>query len=150
MSGPGLKIARGEWVVVADGAKALVLENVGDAKFPNLKAKEVHNQPDLKTSEMGTDKPGRSFSSVGSGRSAVEQLDWHDQEEHRFLTELAARLDKAVLGGETSSLIVVAPPRAIGMLRKEFSPHVRKAIKAEVEKDYVKMPVDQIAKHLLG
>jgi protein required for attachment to host cells len=150
MSGSGLKIVRGEWVVVADGAKALVLENVGDAKFPNLKTKEVHSQPDQKTSEIGTDKPGRSFSSVGSGRSAVEQVDWHDQEEHRFLARLAARLDKAVLAGETSSLIVIAPARAIGVLRKEFSPHVRKAIKAEVEKDYLKMTVDEITRHLVG
>ena len=30
-------IRHGEWVVVCDGAKALVLENVGDVKFPNLK-----------------------------------------------------------------------------------------------------------------
>ena len=34
---PGMSIRSGEWVVVCDGAKALVLENVGDAKFPNLK-----------------------------------------------------------------------------------------------------------------
>ena len=31
-----------EWVVVCDGAKALVLENAGDAKFPNLKTVEVY------------------------------------------------------------------------------------------------------------
>ena len=30
-----LLIQQGEWVVVCDGAKALVLENAGDAKFPN-------------------------------------------------------------------------------------------------------------------
>ena len=78
----------------------------------------------------------------------MEETDLHDQEEKRFLTKLAARLDKAVLGGETPSLIVVAPPRAIGMLRKEFTSHVRQAIRAEVEKDYVKMPLDEITRLL--
>ena len=34
-----LKIGEGEWVVVCDGAKALVLENVGDPKFLNLKTR---------------------------------------------------------------------------------------------------------------
>jgi len=29
-----------EWVVVCDGAKALVLENTGDAQDPNLKTRE--------------------------------------------------------------------------------------------------------------
>ena len=49
-----------------------------------------------RTRELGTDKPGRAFSSAGSGRSAVAQTDWHDQEEQKFLAKLAARLDKAV------------------------------------------------------
>jgi hypothetical protein len=84
-----LKIRQGDWVVVCDGKKALVLENVGDEKFLNLKTREAREQPDRKTHELGTDAPGRSFSSVGSGRSAVEQTDWHEQEEHRFLQALA-------------------------------------------------------------
>src|SRR5205085_10656373 len=95
-----LRIGQGEWVVVCDGAKALVLENIGDAKFPNLKTKEVHEQPDQKTHELGTDAPGRSMSSVGSARSALEQTDWHDQEEQRFLQKLAGRLDAALASGE--------------------------------------------------
>ena len=144
-----MKIDQGTWVVVCDGAKALVLENAGTRKTPNLKTKEVYQQNDAKTHEIGTDKPGRAFNSVGNGRSAMEQTDWHDQEEQRFLATLAARLDKAVLGGETPSLIVVAPPRAIGVLRRQFTSHVRQAIRAEVEKDYVKMPVDEITRHLM-
>jgi protein required for attachment to host cells len=144
-----LKIDRGTWVVVCDGAKALVLENAGNRSAPKLHTKEVYEQDDPKTSEIGTDKPGRAFNSVGHGRSAMEQADWHDQNEQRFLAKLAVRLDKAVLGGETPSLIVVAPPRAIGMLRRAFTSQVRQAIRAEVEKDYVKMPVDEITRHLL-
>ena len=70
---------------------------------------------------VGTDAPGRAFSSVGAGRSAVEQTDWHAQEEDRFLHKLAARLDAAVNAGETKSLIMVAPPRALGVLRHAYS-----------------------------
>jgi protein required for attachment to host cells len=141
-------IDKGAWVVVCDGAKALVLENVGNRLAPSLVTREVYGQPDPKTHELGTDKPGRSFSSVGSGHSAMEQTDWHEQEEQRFLAKLAARLDKAVLAGETRSLIVVAPPRALGVLRRQYSAHIRQALKAEVEKDYVRMPVADIARHL--
>ncbi|HZD90762.1 MAG TPA: host attachment protein, partial [Pseudolabrys sp.] len=72
-----LSIRQGEWVVVCDGAKALILENAGDAKFPNLKTLEVLEQKDLPTKEQGTDEPGRTFSSVGSGRSSYQQTDWH-------------------------------------------------------------------------
>ena len=76
-----LKIRQGDWVIVCDGRKALVLENAGDEKFLNLKTRQVFDHPDEKTSELGTGAPGRSFSSVGHGRSAVEQTDWHTQEE---------------------------------------------------------------------
>ena len=143
-----VKICAGDWVVVCDGAKALILENVGDATFPNLKTREVHEQTDAKTRDIGTDAPGRSHNSVGSARSAMEQTDFHDQTEQRFLSDLAKRLDAAVLGGETKALILVAPPRALGVLRQAASAHVRGAIRAEVDKDYVKLPVHEIEKHL--
>jgi protein required for attachment to host cells len=143
-----LKIAQGEWVVVCDGAKALVLENVGDEKFPNLKTKEVYEQKSPKTNEQGTDAPGRSIQSVGSARSAMEQTDWHDQDEQAFLEDLAGRLDAAVTAGETKSLIVVAPPRALGMMRRAYSPNLRQAVRDELDKDYVRMPVHEIEKHL--
>jgi protein required for attachment to host cells len=144
----GLVIHQGEWVVVCDGAKALVLENAGDAKFPNLKMVEVFEQKDLATHELGADRPGRSHSSVGPGRSAVTQTDWHDQAEQTFLTHLIKRLDAALAAGKTKSLIMVAPPRALGVLRPAYSHALKAAIRAEVDKDLVKQPVHEIEKHL--
>jgi protein required for attachment to host cells len=143
-----LKIRSGDWVVVCDGAKGLILENVGDGMHPNLKTREVHEQADPKTREQGADAPGRSFNSIDSRRSAMEQTDWHDQDEQRFLTELAKRLDAAVTAGETKAIIMVAPPRALGVLRQAYSSGLKSALKAEIDKDYVKMPVHEIEKKL--
>ena len=143
-----LKIHQGDWVVVCDGAKALILENAGDGMHPNLKTKEVHEQTDAKTQEQGTDAPGRSINSVGARRSAMEQTDWHQQDEDRFLTELSKRLNAAVLAGETKSLVLVAPPRALGVLRQAYSDGLRGAVRAEIDKDYVKMTVHEIEKAL--
>jgi protein required for attachment to host cells len=143
-----LKIGQGEWVVVCDGAKALVLENVGDPKFLNLKTREVYEQEDPKTSEQGTDAPGRAINSVDARRSAMEQTDWHDQTERRFLQSLAGHLDAAVNAGRAKSLIVVAPPRALGVLRQAYSHNLRAALRAEIDKDLVKFPVHEIEKHL--
>jgi protein required for attachment to host cells len=145
-----LLIQSGEWVVVCDGAKALVLQNVGDAKFPNLKTLEVFEQKDLATHEQGTDAPGRAFSAVGDRRGAVEQTDWHDRSEHDFLARLARHLDDAVAAGKTKSMIMVASPRALGMIRPAYSHALRAAVRAELHKDLVKMPVGEIEKHLTG
>lgn len=146
----GLSIRAGEWVVVCDGAKALVLENVGDTKFPNLKTIEVFEQKDLATHELGTDAPGRAFGSAGQPRSAVDQTDWHDQAEQQFLTQLIRHLDAAVGAGKTKSLVLIAPPRALGVLRPAYSHALKGAIRAEVDKDLVKMPVYEIEKRLSG
>ena len=145
-----LLIHQGEWVVVCDGAKALVLENIGDAKFPNLKAVEVFEQKDLATHELGADAPGRTHNSVGHARSTVEQTDWHDQAERTFLVHLVKHLDSAVAAGKPKSLIMVAPPRALGMIRPVYSHALRAAVRVEVDKDFVKLPIHQIEKHLTG
>jgi protein required for attachment to host cells len=78
----------------------------------------------------------------------VEQTDWHEQEEERFLQRLASRLDAEVNAGNAKSVIMVAPPRALGVLRQAYSQNLRKALRAEIDKDFVKMPVDEIEKHL--
>jgi protein required for attachment to host cells len=144
----GLLIKHGEWVVVCDGAKALILENTGDDKFPNLKTVQVLEQKDLPTHLVGADRPGRSHSSVGPGSSSVTQTDWHNQSEQVFLTHLAQRLDADVAAGKAKSLIMVASPRALGMIRHAYSHTLRGAIRAEIHKDLVKHPVHDIEKHL--
>jgi protein required for attachment to host cells len=145
-----LKIRQGDWVVVCDGKKALVLENAGDEKFLNLKTLEVFEHPDAKSSELGTDAPGRSFSSVGHGRSAMEQTDLHQQEEHKFLHKLLGHLDAEINAGKAKSLVLVAPPRALGMLRRSYSHNLRAALRGEIDKDFVRLPVYEIEKHLAG
>jgi len=145
-----LKIDSGAWVVVCDGAKALIFENKGDKQYPDLRTHEVFEQKkNPSTAEQGTDRPGRSHSSVGPGRSAVSQTDWHDQAEAKFLKDLADHLHHAVQSGKTKHLFVVAPPRALGMIREHYTPAIKHVLVKEIDKDLVKMPADQIEKLLV-
>jgi protein required for attachment to host cells len=145
-----IRIGTGDWIVVCDGGKALILENRGDRVFPNLHTREVHEQPAPSTHAQGSDAPGRVHASSGGARSSVEQTDWHDESERSFLKTLAARLDLAVTSGETSALTMVASPRALGMIRSDYSAAVRKALQGEIAKDLIKMPVYEIEKQLLA
>jgi protein required for attachment to host cells len=83
-------------------------------------------------------------------RSAVEQTDWHDQAERAFLTQLAQHLDEALATGRAKSFLVVASPRALGMIRPAYSHALKGAVRSEVDKDLVKMPVHEIGKRLTG
>jgi protein required for attachment to host cells len=144
----GLRIGTGEWVVVCDGAKAMVLENAGDTQFPNLKTREVYEQKDKPTHELGTDKPGRLNSSTPKNRSAIEPTDWHERNEQAFLESLAVKLNRELSAGLFKSIVVCAPPRALGVLRRAYSPALKQAVRIEVDKDLVKVPVHEIEKRL--
>jgi protein required for attachment to host cells len=144
-----VNVGHGEWVVVCDGAKALILENAGDEKFPNLKTREVYAQEDPPTRELGTDRPGRSVQSAArGGRSAMEQTDWHARSEQAFLETLAKTLEKELQAGLFKSLVICAPPKALGVLRQALTPQLKQAVRAEIDKDLVKIPVHEIEKHL--
>lgn len=144
-----IRIPRKSWVIVCDGAKALILRNDGDADLMNLQVVETVTQPDEKTSELGTDKPGRGHTPSGTARSAIEQTDWHTQAEEAFLTEVAGKIAGIVEAEQPGTMVLVAPPQALGYLRNALSPNARKAITAEIAKDYAQMPVADIERNLL-
>jgi protein required for attachment to host cells len=145
-----VNIPHDAYVFVGDGRKALFLRNEGDATFLNLKAERVFTDSNPSTHEQGTDRPGRSHSSVGPGRSSVTQTDWHDLEEHKFVHEVAEALERVVRERDVKALVVVAPPRALADLRKAFHADVKSRIVAEIDKDLTKHPIDDIEKHLGG
>jgi len=146
MAKNGLK--HGAWVLICDGRKALLTQNAGDDAAPNLQVRETFEHPELPTRELGSDKPGRSFSSVGDRRSATEPTDLHELAQEDFLKKIAATLDRNVSGHRIDNLILVAPPRAIGFLRRILSRAVRKVVHHEIERDYVRMPLYEVERHL--
>jgi len=137
-------LEHGDWVVACDGRKALILENRGDEKFPNLRLQAEFEHPDRPTHVLGSSPPGRSYQSVGHGRSSVEQTDWHDRSERAFLQDLAKHLDRALADSKMRGVVMVASPRALGMIREEYSDSLREALIKEIGKDMVKLPIAQI------
>jgi protein required for attachment to host cells len=146
-----LKIPHNALVFVGDGRKALFLRNEGDEKFPNLKTERVFEDQNPLTHEQGSERPGRVSKAFDSGqRSAVEPVDWHDIEEHRFAKKVAAALEQVVRARKVPALVVVAPPKTLADLRSAFHPDVKSCVIAEIHKDLTKHPVGEIEKLLTG
>ncbi|MEZ2129075.1 MULTISPECIES: host attachment protein [unclassified Sinorhizobium] len=143
-----IKVPWESWVVVCDGAKALILQNAGDAEILNLQVQETFAHPDEADRDLGADKPGRSHQPDGIGGSAVEETSWHDQAEEDFLKEVAAKVDGLVHDKNARQIVLVAPPKALGTLRPNLSADAQAVITAEVPKDLTNLPVDQIERHL--
>ncbi len=146
----GLKIPHDAFVFVGDGRKALFLRNEGDEKFPNLKTERVFEDENPSTHEQGSEHPGRTSKPFAGQRSAVEAVDWHDLEEHRFAKRVAAAMEQIVRERKVKALVVVAPPRTLADLRDAFHADVKACVIAEINKDLTKHPVGEIEKHLTG
>lgn len=146
-----LKIPHDAFVFVGDGRKALFLRNEGDEKHLSLKTEKVFEEDNPSTHVQGSDRPGRVSKAQSSGqRSAVEPVDWHDIEEHRFAKQVAARMEQVVRQQNASALVIVAPPRTLADLRSAFHADVRALIIAEINKDLTRHPVGEIERHLTG
>jgi len=136
------------WIAVLDGSKALLLENVNTDLKPELvvlRKEELENPP---TREHATDRPGR-FADTGAGqRSAAEPTDFHEFAEASFARDFAERLNRAAERRRFDRLVLVAPPRVLGAVRKAVSGQVSERLVSEVGQDLTNHPVPEIAAHV--
>ncbi|ESZ22198.1 MULTISPECIES: baeRF12 domain-containing protein [unclassified Mesorhizobium] len=129
-----LKLKRGLWVVVADGEKALFLENRGDTQYPDLQVVQEMEQENPATREQGSDRPGRYSDGPSVHRSAVEDTDWHRLGKERFADEIAERLYKLAHRGAFKEMVLIAPPQVLGDMRRKLHKEVAEKITVEIPK----------------
>jgi protein required for attachment to host cells len=136
-------------VLVGDGRKALFLRNLGAQVHIKLEVERLLKHDAPATRDLGTDRPGRA-TGPGEARSAMEQTDWHQLEEDRFVATIAEALARAAAADPDLQIAIVLPPKALGHLRAGMSPSVQKHVIAEIPKDLTHHPVKEIARHLKG
>lgn len=149
-----MRVPHKAFVVVADGRKMLFLRNEGDALNPNLQiAKKLvdrnpadHEQAsDISGHALSTRVQNANWTSGGN----VENTDFHQLEEDRFASETAALLKQWALRNEFESLIVIAPPKTLGELRKHYHKEVADRLAGEIDKDLTGHTVPQIEQVLI-
>ena len=136
-------------IVVADQAEAIFY----DAPSLDARPEEVGRISDpaahLHDRDLASDRPGRSYESVGGARHAIErENDPRWQEAVRFARRISCRLDDALQKGEFEELIVVAGPPFLGLMRSELSRPARARVVHEIRKDLVHGPVEALRRHL--
>ncbi len=139
------------WIVVADGAKARVLSRQGrhgplepasDMCFAEAEAR-------LPTRDVGADRPGRVQESANAARHAMEpRVDWHRFAKERFAIGIANALEAAAQRKLYEELILVAPPRALGDLRRALGRHAKARVAGEVAKDLTNLTDHELRAHL--
>jgi protein required for attachment to host cells len=143
-----MQVPHDSFVLVADGRKSLFFRNEGDADFPNLIVEEKETHPNPAHHEQASDLAGQSARTMDGRGGSMGEVDFHQLEEDRFAAEIAATLKERALRNDYEALVVVAPPRTLGELRKHYHKEVEKRLVAELPKDIVNLPVPEIEKIL--
>jgi protein required for attachment to host cells len=137
------------WILIADGARARILKNDGPGKGLHALAGGVFRGEHASTHAIMSDRTGRTFSSTGPARSAIEaHSDPHRELKRSFVHRLADALADGWRKRAYDRLIIVAAPSALGDLRAALSHEVRAKVIAEVAKDLTKTPDAAVAEHL--
>jgi protein required for attachment to host cells len=141
-----MKAAR-TWIVIADGANARVLESVGrGGTFKPVVGLSFDSHAPA-SRDIVSERPGRTYNSTGRLRHAIEpRVDAHERHEAEFLKSVADRLDAALRQKTYDDLILIAPPRALGILRKQLSSQARRRLRGELDSDLIKRTDAEIVK----
>jgi protein required for attachment to host cells len=131
-------------VLVADGRKMLFFRNHGDEGQIDLRTEAHDARKDRQDREIKSDAPGTVQQSFGYGRSTYEETDFQQQEEDRWIKDAADELKDRVLRNDFDALAIVAPPKALGVLRKCLHKEVEKRIVCTVNKEMSGRPVPDI------
>jgi protein required for attachment to host cells len=137
-------------VLVADGRKMLFFRNHGDENQIDLRTEAHDAREDRKDRELRTDAPGTQGQRWGDGRPAMDETDFHQQEEDRWIEEAAEELKKRALRNDFEALAIVAPPKALGHLRKKLHKEVERRIVCTVNKEMSGRPIPDIEALLNG
>ena len=137
-------VSHGAMILVIDGAKMSLFRNRGKDFAADLELVEHGTNHPANTAALGTDKPGRSFSSVGRSRSAYQSTDFHQAEEDAFAVANAEKFN-GLARQSNLDFIVIAAPRVLGVMRQHYSAELRKRLVTEINKDYAGRSAEDIA-----
>lgn len=135
-------LTKGMWVVVADSEKAMILENKGDTRKPDL-----HQIERMEAGEIivNSDRPGRVHESMQNKRSAMDTPDFGRLNAEAMVADLVAWLEKQATKGAFQKMVLVAPPQVLGAIRDEMNDALRGRVVAEMDKTLTKHPLPKIA-----
>jgi protein required for attachment to host cells len=145
-----MAIPHGALVLVADGKKILFLRNQGDSDMIDLRTESHDERSDLKDGDIKTDAPGTQAQRNGFGRNTMEEPDYHQQGEDRWIRDAAEEVNRRALKNDFEALAVIIPPKGLGEFRKKLHKEAERRIVLTVNKEMTDRPIPDIEELLAG
>jgi protein required for attachment to host cells len=132
-------------IVVADNSRARVFSSYPN--FSELDEQEdfVHNAARFLNQELVADAAGKSVDQHGSLDPATSAK---AHEEEIFAKSLAKHLKELHNRDHYKKLVLVAPPKFLGLLRRELHRTLDKLVTKTIDKDLTLCSVDELIEYL--
>jgi protein required for attachment to host cells len=137
------------YIVIADASVARIYDVPGPNVSPSLLKEMKHPKGRARPQEIDSDQPGRRQKGMGlQPRSAMDpRTDSHTHEVRRFASEVGAVIQAANDEGAFDELAIVAPPKFLGLLRKELG-GAKSRLRAAAARNCTRMPAAELATEL--
>ena len=123
------------WIIAADESRARVLQVLDREQRLSEIDDLVNPAGRAQDRELQTDAEPRFNGSQGGPASDSERQGAVEHSARTFAKEVGRYLDKARNEHRYDQLIIVAPPKVLGMMRKELGKEVEKLVADELPKD---------------
>jgi len=110
---------------------------------------EMHDPAaNQREAEFSSDRPGRSFDSVGKGRHAMSRPEsGQNHEKLVFARQIASFLNQSIANSEIIHLALIAPPKFLGVVKTELSDTALRAVVLEESKNLTDLSDTEIKRY---
>ncbi len=137
------------WLVVANSARARVLETTSEGPPCIHVADLVHPESRQKGAELSSDRAGQVAGGHGLGSGEfLPRTDPREREHDKFAAEVAALLDAGVADGRCHELVLVASNPFLGHLRQRLGEQAGKRVRFTLPHDYTLLPDSELFERL--
>jgi protein required for attachment to host cells len=139
------------WILVAHDAGARVFESRGPGKGIDLVETIEHPEGRMRDRDIDSDRPGRSFrkDSGDPRRAAMSRKEGpHDRAVSNFARALTDKLQQARMENQYERLVLVAPPRLLGLLRSSLDGPTAQLVVGSLDKDLASSKEAELIEHL--
>ncbi|MBD3676175.1 MAG: host attachment protein [Planctomycetaceae bacterium] len=156
------------WIVVADSTRARIMspsddepkeldeiihyvgragytgaEKTSAPKFQEI-ADLVHPISQMKPQELETDRGGRVKGPGGNAPYDSRHVDYDHQRAEEMTREITDYLMQAHQKNEFEQLVLVAPPKMLGVLRNQLPNTLQKLVVSEIDREYTLLSAQKI------
>ncbi len=131
------------WILAAESSRAkLYSSNSKIAPFIEV-ATLVHPESRMHEGDLVSDRNGNDGGSYGQGPHVFDNKTSAHKHEHMiFAKQIAERLEQGRNRGEFESLVLVAPPAFLGLLREHLNKSLLAMVSRQIHKNLVQQSPD--------